>query len=158
MPTQIPPRTVPIFEVKKKHSWKSDVIKLSEILLITIVLLGTVVWVLLSVRFSFASGVGQLLSFLAPKATTEVSEKNQTAEAQLKQALKDNKFDYLSFVTTKEKDFEVRLATGPVIFFSGKKDYASQVSSLQTLIGKAKIDNKAIKRIDFRFEKIIEEF
>ena len=57
-----------------------------------------------------------------------------------------------------ENDISVKAKNGPTILFSTKKSLTDQVSTLQTLLTKAKIDNKAIKKVDFRFEKIVVEY
>ena len=48
--------------------------------------------------------------------------------------------------------------TGVTIFFSKEKNFRESISTLQTLLAKAKIDNKTVKQVDFRFDKIIVKY
>lgn len=152
------PKAVPIFEVKKKHSWKTSLIHYLEISLVIIVVLGTLVWVIVSFHFSFGNIFNNTFSFFRPKISTETVTGKQSSEAEIYQLFAEQKlFKIVSVNKTEQGDFQVTSDTGVVVFFAANKDLSEQVATLQTLLTKAKIDNKPIKKVDFRFEKIIIE-
>ena len=53
---------------------------------------------------------------------------------------------------------EVTSKNNILVIFSLKKDLSGQVRTLQTVSTKAKIENRNLKKVDFRFEKIIVEY
>lgn len=59
---------------------------------------------------------------------------------------------------TSENDLLLFSKNGVVVFFDDQKSLDDQVATLQTLLTKARIDNKALKKVDFRFEKIVVEY
>ncbi len=151
--------SVPVFTVKKKHAWRDQILRWVSILLIISVLLGTVVWILLSSNFSYEKIFSEVLTRIKPEVRKEVKIKASSKEEELKQLIDNDKvFEIESLTNTTEGDILVKAKKGPTIIFASKKSLTDQVSTLQTLLTKAKIDNKAIKKVDFRFEKIVVEY
>ncbi len=82
--------------------------------------------------------------------------KNQTSlNSQIEEKLKEKRVSYKSLETTKDLNFKVILSEGGEVIIDRDKDIASQLSSLQLIIAQLKIEGKALKRLDFRFEKPI---
>lgn len=152
-------KAVPVFKIKKKHSWKDRLIRLVERLLILAVVVGTGIWLLAASHFSPRSFFSTLGKDLRPQATFESQPKVQSKEDQLRAAINQTKvLEIGSIVKTPQGDFQVDSTGGIVVIFSQNKDFAAQVATLQTLLAKARIDNKALKKVDFRFEKIVVEY
>lgn len=150
--------SVPVFQVKKKHSWRANLIRVLEILLIIVVLLGTLVWYLLQSHFSLNNFLHSLQQTLTPKIEQKTQAKQQLARDQLKQSIQNSRVFEIDAINEVSDGYEVRAKGGLVVVFSKEKDFDETISTLQTLLAKAKIDNKTIKRVDFRFDKIIVEY
>ncbi len=149
---------VPVFFVKKKYSWKDKLIRFLELGLIILVVLGTVGWILISTHFSVGNFVASTFTKLKPQVASKSAEP-LTNEEKLKKILLDRSVLTVASITNVSNNFlEVHSADGSVIFFSLKKDFAEQVTTLQSLLAKAKIDNKSLKKADFRFSKIVVEY
>ena len=151
--------SVPVFTVKKKHAWRDQILRWVSIFLIVSVLLGTLVWVGLSSNFSYERFFTEVLSRIKPEIKQEAKIKPSSKEEELRQLIDSDKtFEIESLTNTPEGDILIKAKNGPTIIFSSKKSLTDQVTTLQTLLTKAKIDNKALKKVDFRFEKIVVEY
>ena len=151
-------KSVPVFQVKKKHSWRGRLVRLLEVLLIVLVLLGTLGWYLVSSHFSFNhffKSAAQLLSIKVEK--TKVI-KQQTDQEKLKSAIEESKVFEIESIKGVQGGFEVKSKSGLIVDFSKEKDFDESIRTLQTLLAKAKIDNKTVKQVDFRFDKIIVKY
>lgn len=85
--------------------------------------------------------------------------KNQTSvNSLIEKKIKEKKIVYESFETTKDFNFKVVLKEGGEVIIDRNRDINSQLSSLQLILSKLKIEGKALKRLDFRFEKPIISF
>jgi len=149
----------PVFKVQKKHAWRDKFIRIIEIGLVVVVISGTVVWLLLSSNFSFEKLFKTFGNSVKPKITSNSATRKLSDEEKLKQLFSERKLiDVSSFEKTKEGDFQVSSKSGEVFIFSHEKNLDEQVSTLQTLFAKAKIEGKSLKKVDFRFSKIVVEF
>ena len=150
---------VPVFNVKKKHAWRDQILRWVSILMLVLVLLGTLVWILLSANPPFEKIINDVLSRIKPEIKKETKIKTNSKEEELRNLIENDKvLEIETLANTVENDISVKAKNGPTILFSTKKSLTDQVSTLQTLLTKAKIDNKAIKKVDFRFEKIVVEY
>ena len=149
----------PIFEVKKKHAWRGKFIRGVEIAALVLVVLGTIAWLLLSSNFSPNKLFANLANVLKQKIASEEAKKKLSKIEQLNWQLKEKKlFEVKSVEETAEGDFQVKSAKDQVVFFSREKNFDEQVSTLQTLLAKAKIEGKGFKKADFRFSKVVVEY
>lgn len=69
----------------------------------------------------------------------------------------ENKFKTTS-IEPDQDGAKVELGNGTEVWFSEEKDLNEQIRSLQTLFSKATIENKQLKKVDFRFSKVIIEY
>lgn len=153
------PKSVPVFKINKKHAWRSNLLNLVEVGLIILVIAGTFVWLLVASRFSFSGVINTLSRTLKPQATFESTPKYQTAESELRAAIENEKvFEIDSITKTSEGDFSVKAKSNLTVIFSAGKSFSEQVSTLQTLLAKARIESKTLKKVDFRFAKIVVEY
>ncbi|HSX57650.1 MAG TPA: hypothetical protein VLE47_00065 [Candidatus Saccharimonadales bacterium] len=150
----------PVFSVNKKHAWRDTASKIVGLILIALVILGTLFWLLFSTHFSFSNSFKGVLANLSPKiATTETKKKVESEQDKLRVLLQKAKlFEIESITKTDEGDFLVKGKDNLVVYFSSDKDLASQVTTLQSLLTKARIENKAFKKVDFRFEKTVVQY
>lgn len=150
---------VKVFTVKKKHAWRDQFLRYIGLGLILLVVVGTVFWLLFAANFSFEEFFSKAIAKLKPEIKNQVTTKVLTKEEQLKETIvQDKVFEIEALSTTAEGDYLVKAKDGLQVFFSSTKNFADQVRTLQTLLTKARIDNKALKKVDFRFEKIVVEY
>lgn len=147
-----------VFEVKKKHSWRVNLIRWLEISLILIVLLGTTVWLLSQSNFSMEKFFQDVKDKFQPKIAVKkvISQKNQ--KQTLQETIESEKVFEIESIKEVQNGFEVKSKNSATVIFAKDKDLSNQVRTLQTLLAKAKIDNKSVKRVDFRFEKIVVQY
>lgn len=149
-------KAVPIFQVEKKHGQRNRLLRFFEVLVIFLVVIGTIVWVLAANKFSFGDFVADIADKIRPKTSTSAPTRQLSKEEQIRQLVSKNSlFEIVSTTKTAEGDFEVLAKDGLIVVFSGIKDLEQQLSTLQTLLTKAKIDNKSLKKVDFRFDKTV---
>ncbi len=148
-----------VFTVKKKHAWRSQLLRFIGTGLILLVLVGTVAWLVVSANFSLSQFLSKQLQSLKPEVREQEMKKTATKEEQLSALVdKDKVVEIDSITKTPEEDLLLKAKNGPVVFFAARKSLTDQVATLQTLLTKAKIDNKALKKVDFRFDKTVIEY
>lgn len=149
----------PFFSVKKKFSWKDRVIKFLELGLIVLVIIGTLFWLLVSSHFSFNKFFSVVVNNVKPKISSSSAQKVTSDEDKIKQLLKTSGVMQVVSVTKFPEGYlEVHSKEGLVVYFSLAKNLQDEVTTLQTLASKAKIDNKSLKIVDFRFNKIVVQY
>ncbi len=149
----------PFFSVKKKFSWKDRVIRFLELGLIALVILGTLFWLLISSHFSFNKFLSGVVNNIQPKISSSSAQKVTSDEDKIKQLLKTNNVIQVVSVTKSQEGYlEVHSKEGLIVYFSLAKNLQDEVTTLQTLSSKAKIDNKSLKIVDFRFNKIVVQY
>lgn len=150
-------KPAPIFSPGEVHRPKRRFFYLIEVFLVILVLGGTT-----AAFVSFKGGaIGNFFRSLPARFTPQQEEKKQTPqvsfEDQLKIELAKASLNFDRFEKTNEGNYLVVIGKSN-IFFNQSKDSASQVSTLQTLLSKAKIEGRQVKKVDFRFEKLIVEY
>jgi len=148
-----------IFQIRKKFAWKTKIVRFVEIILAFIVLAGTILWLVFSTNFSFPNFFKSLGNSLKPKIASNTAKKNLSDEELLKKLLSEKNLLEVKFLEkTSEKDYKIVTKDGINIYFAKDKSFEDQVSTLQILLAKAKIEGKSLKKVDFRFSKIIVEY
>jgi hypothetical protein len=149
----------PVFKIEKKHAWRDRLINIVELSLLALVVIGTVVWVLLSSNFSPTNLINNLSETIKPKVSTQSSNQKSTVEDEIRKLFKESIIlEIDQVVRTEEGDYEIKCKQGQIVYFSKEKSIGEQVSTLQTLLAKAKIEGKNLKKADFRFAKIVVEY
>ncbi|OGY24218.1 MAG: hypothetical protein A2Y57_03135 [Candidatus Woykebacteria bacterium RBG_13_40_7b] len=100
------------------------------------------------------SGAGRLKESLEPK--TQISPSPSTLNDKVAQ-----EFSFIKIVETKEDsfgNFTLTTSEGTLVLVSSNKDLRGQADSLQIILNKAKIEGRRLKKVDFRFEKIVLEY
>ncbi len=96
---------------------------------------------------------------MRPEVKKEEKSRALSREEELENLINTEKvLDIDRVERTAENDFLLFSKNGMVVFFDEQKSFDDQVATLQTLLTKARIDNKALKKVDFRFEKIVVEY
>lgn len=152
-------KSAPIFKIKKKNLWRDKALRFVGLFLIGLVIFGTFIWLSNLTNFSLSTFFQNIGNRIRPEIKQEEKIEELTMEEELKNLINQEKIVEIESVSkTAEKDILLKTRQGLVIIFSAKKSLTDQVTTLQTLLTKAKIENKALKKVDFRFEKIIVEY
>lgn len=94
--------------------------------------------------------------FEKPKPILSPMSKNQISSTEIfEKKLKDSRILYKSFTTEKDLNYLIELRSGAQVLIDAHKDFGEQLSSLQLILKQLKIEGKALKRLDFRYEKPI---
>lgn len=100
-----------------------------------------------------------LVFFEKPEPLINPLSKNQTSSTKKLANILDKKnIPYESIVTQNDLNYKIKLENNGEVVINPEKDLEKQVSSLQLIISQLKIDGKAFKRLDFRYEKPIITF
>lgn len=147
------------FSVKKKYAWRDKFVRLVGSVLVTLVFLGTVLWLLSAANFSWNKFFSNIVENFRPVVRTTEQPKVLSKEEELEKMITSEKILEVDRIErTSENDLLLFSKNGVVVFFDDQKSLDDQVATLQTLLTKARIDNKALKKVDFRFEKIVVEY
>ncbi len=132
--------------VTKKQKKEASKKKLGLVL----VFLGLIAIVICLFFTAFIEKPGPILNPLS---------KNQiTSTKQVESVLQKENIKYKSLTTEKDLNYKVILENNGEVIIDPNKDILKQVSSLQLILSQLKIDNKAFKRLDFRYEKPVIAF
>lgn len=91
--------------------------------------------------------------FVSPLSTDQTS-----VNTRIEKLLKEKKVNYVSFYTAKDLSFILMLPENREVILDPNKDISEQLSSLQLILSQLKIDGKAFKRLDFRYQKPVITF
>lgn len=76
-----------------------------------------------------------------------------TAQDYLAKLLEEKQITLKIPLKTKKGMIEASLKNGPLVIFTSQKDLESQVTSLQIILERFKIEGRKVRKIDFRFDK-----
>lgn len=104
-----------------------------------------------------------LLFYLAylqktPEFLNPLSEDQTSTGTKIQKTLKEKKITYKSISTSSDLSYKVVLDRDSEVIIDPKKDVEAQLSSLQLILSALKIEGKAFKRLDFRYQKPIISF
>ena len=104
-----------------------------------------------------------LLFYLAylqktPVFLNPLSKDQASMGTKIQKILKEKKISYRSIATSKDLTYRVVLDKDSEVIIDPKKDVETQLSSLQLILSALKIEGKAFKRLDFRYQKPIISF
>jgi hypothetical protein len=143
-----------VFSVPKVHTRKKRVWLAIEIIIVLAVLVGTIFTFLWSSNFSTQKVLDNLKEFLSLKKQNEVA-KGVSFEEQVRSSIDGKIIKISSLEKSPEGFLVIRDKDGLTVVLSPEKDLETQVRTLQTLLGKAKIEKRAVSLVDFRFEKLV---
>ncbi|MBI2622003.1 MAG: hypothetical protein HYW63_05170 [Candidatus Levybacteria bacterium] len=85
--------------------------------------------------------------------------RNQTSTGFIiRQTLMEKKINYKSISTSKDLTYRIVLDNNSEVIIDPKKNVEEQLSSLQLILARLKIEGKMFKRLDFRYQKPIISF
>jgi len=86
--------------------------------------------------------------FLSPLAREKFKE-----GIELEKALKKESIKFIKITPQSDLSFLVELIDKEEVIFTSKKDFESQIASLQLIAKQLTIEGKRFKRLDFRYDK-----
>lgn len=104
--------------------------------------------------------VAVYLSFFVEKPlfVSPIASDQRTERTRIEEALKREKINYVSISAQKDHSYLIKASEGGEIIFSSKKDILKQISSLQLILKRLKIEGKTFRRLDFRYERVVIAF
>ncbi len=91
--------------------------------------------------------------FVSPLAKDQTS-----SSAKVEKILREKKILYKSLETSRDLTYIIKLDGDSVVIIDPKKNISEQITSLQLIVSQLKIEGKAFKRLDFRYQKPIISF
>jgi hypothetical protein len=93
-----------------------------------------------------------------PIYVSPLSKNQITSTSRMEKLLKEKKIEYESLETTRDLYYIIKLDKNREVIIDPQKNITEQISSLQLILRQLKIDGKAFKRLDFRYQKPIISF
>lgn len=153
-PALLRPKKILRFE-RANHK-KELVFKILVIILLLFVLVGTLSPFIIKGVLIVQNSFNNVLTNITQKKTP-LTPVTASFEQQVVAKLDKSIFEPKSF--NREEGFlEVTSSQGVVALFSPTGELDTQVSSLQTLLVKSRIEAKPIKKVDLRFNKLFVEY
>jgi len=143
-----------VFSAPKVHTRTKRVWLATEISIVLAVLVGTALSFLWSSGFSPQKALNNLKEIVSLKRQDKTAEK-LSFEEQARLLIDGKIFKIASVEKSAEGFLTVRDNGGLVVILSPTKDLGTQVRALQTVLSKAKIENRTVSLVDFRFEKLV---
>lgn len=144
------------FEIEKPNTKAKKTLLFFEIILVGLVLSGTI-WG--TVRFTNFSLVdffqGSLYRVVPIAPESNLSEIKQSKAEILIESLPEEVFELKEVKEETSNELKLLSADGTTVIFSLNKDVEFQLTTLQNLLTKAKINKKKVKSIDLRYEKAV---
>lgn len=146
------------FSARAVHAPKIRFLRGIEVFVIVSVLAGTALLFLNYKKISLSELLERIPATLAPKQASRSAPKARTFEETVIAELKKLSIEPQSSQQTSEGNLLITTKEKMALYFDSKKDPVSQVKTLQTVLAKARIESKKIRRVDFRFENTVIEF
>jgi hypothetical protein len=159
LPRKNPVQRIPQeFSAGKVHTPRLRFLRWLEGFLILLVLVGTALLFLNRKEISLQEILRRVPATLSPKQASVSSPLETSFEDSLLAELGLVSIEVQKSEPTAEGNLLVTSKDKTQFYFDTKKDPASQVRTLQTVLAKARIESKKIRRVDFRFEKLVVEY
>lgn len=146
-----------LFSLQRKNRTNTLLFNLVVILLLLFVLISTLAPLLSSLGVSMLHAIDTIKTNLT-YGQAVVNPLEPSFSDQIKEKVDPSIFEIKEFKGIDNYSIEVTSTQGVIALFGIEKDLGNQVSSLQTLLVKSRIEAKRVKRIDLRFNKTIVEY
>ncbi len=143
-------------ELKKPNTKAKKILLLVEILLILMVIAGTAFSLIKFLNFSPTEYFQDNIYKVAPKSPIPIPQTRvKDKEDEIIEALPEELFTLKSIESNTQDELRIISKQGTLAIFSLGKNVDSQLSTLQSLLTKAKMNKKKVKKIDLRFDKVV---
>ena len=93
-----------------------------------------------------------------PEILNPLSRDQTSAGIKITEMLKKKNIPYKRVATSKDLTYKIILSKDSEVIIDPKKDIELQLSSLQLILKRLKIEGKTFRRLDFRYQKPIISF
>lgn len=135
-----------MFKINKLERKKRKIAKKIILFIILLIFLFSLFFLLL--RFNKASFVSPI-----PRGIFTFNKDTNPKLKTVKDLLKKTNIEYLSLISLDSSSFLLILKNNEEVILSSKKELSQQISSLQLIITRSTIEDKHIRRLDFRFDR-----
>ena len=143
-------------ELKKPNTRARKTLLFFEILLVLLVLIGTAFGILKLIEFSPSNFIQQHIYKLSPVTPlSKVDEVDKSRTQLIIESLPKEVFELGKVQDESLQELRLLSNQGTLAIFSLEKDADFQLTTLQNLLTKAKINKKRVKSIDLRFDKAV---
>ncbi|MEX0616545.1 MAG: hypothetical protein WD231_01870 [Candidatus Woykebacteria bacterium] len=143
-------------QIEKPHTKARNKLIFVEVLLVLVVLVGIAYGVVRVTKVSLPNIIHNAFSDVIPKSP--IANRKEVVESKATQIIKSlpaGLFSLKKELSRTDDKLVISSKEGVTAVFSLKKDAASQLTTLQNLLTKAKINKRKIEKIDFRFDKLV---
>ncbi len=145
-----------VIEFEKPNTKARKILFYVEAALILLVIVGTALGLIKIFKFSPVQFVQDNFYKVTPKTPVPLGQVEVKDKAnQIIELLPDDLFTFKAVQSRTEEELWVISNQGTLVIFSLNKHAEFQLTTLQNLLTKAKINKKKVEKIDFRFEKVI---
>ncbi len=143
-------------ELKKPHTKAKKTLFYVEILLMFLVVAGTVFGILKLVEISPSDIIQRNINKVSPVSPIpKVEDLGKSKTQIIIEALPKEVFEIKKVQEESVGELRLLSTQGTLAIFSLDKEADSQLTTLQNLLTKAKINNRTVKSIDLRFDKAV---
>ena len=143
-----------VFTPPRTHSLTKKILLLIEISSLVLVTAGTVIFFFRPADFSVQDMWKRMLASVTLKKQ-ESARQGASFEGQVREAIDGKVLNIVSVESRKEGFIIIKSKEGVEVILSTSKDLNFQVRALQTLLSKAKIEQRVVLLVDFRFDKLV---
>ena len=144
-----------VVDLKKPNLKARRVLRIVEITLILFVVLSTIFGLVRISRFSPSDFWDERFSKISPKILepNALAEKNDRSD-QIIRNLPKELFTFKKLEKKTDTDLVVTSQQGTTALFSLTKNLDFQLTTLQNILTKAKINKRKVAKVDLRFDKV----
>lgn len=149
-------RSQGVFTFSQPHSKIRKIRLFLEIFIVVVVVMGTAATFFSWRGVSAVSLYNGFKSIVGLKRVDEQKDTQLSFEEKIKEKVDKKILNTTVIESSSDKSFyTIKSKENVVVIVSSKKDLDFQARTLQTILSKAKIEDKKVGLVDFRFEKLI---
>lgn len=146
-----------IFSAPKTHNNKRKAIFLVEILVIILLIVGTIISFVALDEFAPSDYFKKFTNLALLKRPSQKKEE-KSFEEKIKKVIDKKILDVTAVEKSSGGYYSIKSKEGVNVVMVGDKDLEFQARTLQTVLSKAKIENRVASLVDFRFDKIVVQY
>ncbi len=144
-----------VFTTQKTHTQKARLRTWLEIIIIIFVAAGSIFSLLKVSQVSPGELFAKVKNAVLLKTENKDNQKEISFEEKITSEIDGKILNITAIEKITEHIYKIKSQEGIEVILTSEKSIKSQSGTLQTLLTKAKIDNKVISSVDFRFNKLV---
>ncbi|MDP2720755.1 MAG: hypothetical protein Q8O75_02320 [bacterium] len=146
-----------VFSAQKIHTNKRKVIFLVEILVTILLIVGTSISFVALDKFAPSDYFKKVTNLALLKRPSQKTQE-KSFEEKIKEVIDKKILDVTAVEKSNEGYYIVKSREEVNVVMVADKDLGFQARTLQTVLSKAKIENRVASLVDFRFDKIVVQY